>query len=47
MPSNSSTEPYDARLDPDSDPEMMTSKAPRQPNQAEGADDPEETTPAS
>lgn len=30
--------------DPDADPENLTEKAPRQPDQAEGEDDPAETS---
>lgn len=33
---------YDPNEDSDSDPEMLTSNAPLQPNQAEGEDEPEQ-----
>jgi hypothetical protein len=36
---------YDPAEDPDADPENLRSKAPRQPDQAEGEDDPEENRP--
>jgi hypothetical protein len=35
----------DPDYDPDADPEMVQSKAPVQPNQAEGADDTSQTDP--
>lgn len=41
-----STDPVDSStpdLDPDADPGNLTEKAPRQPDQAEGEDDPSET----
>jgi len=38
-----SADPYDPNQDPDADPDNLRSKAPRQPDQAEGEDDPGET----
>ncbi|MGV0836424.1 hypothetical protein [Mycolicibacterium thermoresistibile] len=40
-----STDPAEPGYDPDADPEMLQSKARRQPDQAEGADDSAETEP--
>lgn len=37
------TEPAQSVSDPDADPGNLQAKAPRQPDQAEGADDPAET----
>lgn len=39
-----SEEPYDPAKDPDSDPESLSSSASTQPDQAEGEDDPAETS---
>lgn len=39
-----STDPADAGQDPDADPEMKLSSAQTQPDQAEGEDDPSETS---
>lgn len=39
-----STDPAESGQDPDADPEMKQSAAPTQQDQAEGADDPAETS---
>lgn len=39
-----SEKPYDPAEDPDTDPQSIASKAPTQPDQAEGDDDPAEYT---
>ncbi|SUE15444.1 Uncharacterised protein [Rhodococcus gordoniae] len=38
-----SADSYDPAQDPDADPDNLLSKAPRQPDQAEGEDEPAET----
>ncbi|WP_413767618.1 hypothetical protein [Rhodococcus pyridinivorans] len=38
-----STDPYDPAQDPDADPDNLLSKAPQQPDRAEGEDEPDET----